>query len=92
MHHRTHLAAETVDAPASAIAQIIFDVAEREKADLVVLGANRKPVSKPAAVHMCIHLCMLLPAQDQHRADRGSVFQSSAASGSSLTPDLLCMS
>lgn len=44
IQHRTHLAAETMDAPASALAQIIFDIVEREKADLVVLGANEKPV------------------------------------------------
>jgi len=44
IQHRTHLSVETTDAPANAIAEIIFNAADSVGADLVVLGANRKPV------------------------------------------------
>ncbi|BDA49922.1 hypothetical protein COCOBI_15-0500 [Coccomyxa sp. Obi] len=45
IQHRTHLSVETTEAPPSAVAQIIFSAADSVGADLVVLGANRKPVS-----------------------------------------------
>lgn len=51
IQHRTHLSVETTEAPPSAVAQIIFSAADSVGADLVVLGANRKPVSTP-----CHHL------------------------------------
>lgn len=44
VQHRTHLSVETTDAPANAVAEIIFNAADSVGADLVVLGANRKPV------------------------------------------------
>ncbi|EIE22991.1 hypothetical protein COCSUDRAFT_53478 [Coccomyxa subellipsoidea C-169] len=45
IQHQTHLSVETIEAPPSAVAQIIFSAADSVGADLVVLGANRKPVS-----------------------------------------------
>ncbi len=51
IEHRTHLSVETTEAPPSAVADIIFSAADSVGADLMVLGANRKPVSAP-----CHHL------------------------------------
>ena len=46
--HQMHLSIETLDAPASAIADVITKVADQVAAELVVLGANRKSVrSRP---------------------------------------------
>ena len=47
MKHQMHLSIETLDAPASAIADVITKVADQVAAELVVLGANRQPV-RPA--------------------------------------------
>ena len=48
IQHQTHLSVETIEAPPSAVAQIIFSAADSVGADLVVLGANRKPVCNHA--------------------------------------------
>ena len=44
IQHQTHLSVETVEAPPSAVAQIIFSAADSISADMVIMGANRKPV------------------------------------------------
>lgn len=55
VQHRMHLSIETLDAPASAIADVITKVADQVAAELVVLGANRKPV-RP-------HPCCIFPVR-----------------------------
>ena len=46
VQHQMHLSIETLDAPPSAIADVISKVADQVAAELVVLGANRKPVRR----------------------------------------------
>ena len=42
--HQMHLSLETLEAPPSAIADIVLKAADEVDAQLLVLGANRKPV------------------------------------------------
>ncbi|KAK9903314.1 hypothetical protein WJX75_002616 [Coccomyxa subellipsoidea] len=46
IQHQTHLSVETVEAPPSAVAQIIFSAADSIGADMVIMGAHRKPVTE----------------------------------------------
>jgi len=43
--HRTHLSLDTIEAPASAVGEIIRDTADSVGAQLVIVGHNRQPVS-----------------------------------------------
>lgn len=64
--HDVHLSVETVDAPASAIAQAVALVAEEVDATLVVLGTNNVLVcpgwallpnlQTPSRAHWCCHI------------------------------------
>ena len=51
VQHQMHLSLETLEAPPSAVADIIFKTTEEIDAQLLVLGANRKPVQFPETAH-----------------------------------------
>ncbi len=74
IQHQTHLSVETIEAPPSAVAQIIFSAADSVGADLVVLGANRKPVCNHADSHSHLH-STLVPNATQ-RAHQGNAWKS----------------